>query len=319
MQPLWSFEAVEVRGSHGPRLVCDGLAIGCGITAVMGESGAGKSTLLNLLVGFVRPDGGRLCAAPPTAAQALPLFWAPQNDGLWPHLTVRGHLSAVRGGEDPPRAEDVLRALDLLALAERGVEALSVGEQSRLSTARAMCAQAAVTVLDEPLAHVDRVRRHRYWAWVVDGVRGRGGSMVYATHSPRMVLGYAERVILLREGRVLAEGAVRQLYWHPGSPEVAAVLGDANWVTAADADAWLPGSSGTRNYRPSELRLVAAGVEAPLRLEALHFRGEVTEALLRHVPSGRQRAFLLLSGSMPAAGDAVRLLPQPRDAGEGAS
>ena len=94
-EALWRLSGVRLGGNSPARLQDISLEIREGVTAVLGCSGAGKTSLLNLLVGFEAPDGGGISAALPTQGHSLPLYWAPQNGGLWPHLTVRRHLEAV--------------------------------------------------------------------------------------------------------------------------------------------------------------------------------------------------------------------------------
>ena len=87
---LWRLENVYVAGTVRPRL--DGITVDVapGTTAILGISGAGKTTFLNLLCGFGRPHRGRVEHLLPQTDGRLPLFWVPQNDGLWPHRTVPG-------------------------------------------------------------------------------------------------------------------------------------------------------------------------------------------------------------------------------------
>ena len=311
MQPIWNLEEVHVYGSDRPRLRCDRLTVLPGVTAVMGESGAGKSTLLNLLVGFASPDAGRVRVSLPHKNGRLPLFWVPQNDGLWPHLTVWEHLAAVKAGADKLQCEEVLKELNLEGLAERRVESLSVGEQSRLAVSRAVMAYASVTVFDEPLSHVDRLRRSLHWSNVLGRARDAGLSVVFATHTAQMVLGHADRVILLREGCVQFEGTVDDLYWRPANADAAAALGAVNWLEHGEAALWLPGASESCNYRPTELMLEAAPAGSPLRLEGVHFGGDVTEVNLCHERSGQRRTFSVLTTSLPAQGRPVRLSHRP--------
>ena len=306
MQPLWSLKEVAVHGAHRDRFSCGELSVRPGITAVMGESGAGKSSLLNLLVGFSRPDKGRVYAAPPDDKSRLPLFWVPQNGGLWPHLNAIGQLLAVSPAEG--RCRDLLRELDIEHIAESAVDAISVGEKSRLAVARAIASDAIVNVFDEPLSHVDRVRRNEYWHNTLKRLRGSGSSVVFASHSPRMVLGYAKNVIVLKEGKVLFDGLVDNLYWRPASAELASLLGPVNWLPPGEADIWLAGVESGRNYRPSELCLESDDGAANLRLESVRFMGDISEVSLANIETAHQRRFFLLSDSLPPEGSAVRLI-----------
>ena len=132
---LWHLEEVRVEGWARPRLDVAGLDIPRGITAVLGISGAGKTTLLNLLCGFTRPDRGRVDCFLARNNCRLPLFWVPQNDGLWPHRTARAHMEQVQNGEArSPR--DWLADFNLDDHAAKTPEQLSHGERNRLAAAR---------------------------------------------------------------------------------------------------------------------------------------------------------------------------------------
>ena len=93
---LWKLDRVILNGTPEPRLEDLSLEISRGITAVVGHSGAGKTSLLNLLVGFEQPDRGSVLSELPAESGRLPLFWVPQNDGLWPHLS--GTFESGYGG-----------------------------------------------------------------------------------------------------------------------------------------------------------------------------------------------------------------------------
>ncbi|HEV8004340.1 MAG TPA: ATP-binding cassette domain-containing protein, partial [Planctomycetaceae bacterium] len=151
---LWHLEDVRVEGWTRPRLDVPALDIRRGVTAVLGISGAGKTTLLNLLCGFARPDGGRVDTFISQNNGRLPLFWVPQNDGLWPHRTARAHLEQVQNGA-AGSAPDWLADFNLGDHAQKTPEQLSHGERNRLAIARALASGAGVLVLDEPMAHVD--------------------------------------------------------------------------------------------------------------------------------------------------------------------
>jgi iron(III) transport system ATP-binding protein len=308
MPPLWRCEHIRVGNPKRPRLSCDGLEIRPGITAVMGPSGAGKSTLLNLLVGFIRPDAGQLQAALPLDPARLPLFWSPQDEGLWPHLNVRQQLTSTCAPSDAPRCDAILKELELDTLGTRRIDAISIGEQSRLAVARAMAANPSVALLDEPFSHVDRVRRHAHWAATLAWARTTGASVIFATHSPRMVLGHADHVILLRNGAVAFDGTVDDLYWNPATAESAAALGPVNWIGAGEATIWLPGAGDNRNYRPCQLSLEEAPAGSPLHIEHSHFAGDTMTVRLCHTPSGACREFSVPAQPLPPAGTPVRLL-----------
>jgi ABC-type multidrug transport system ATPase subunit len=306
---LWRLEGVWLDGRAAPRLADVTLDVRPGITAVLGCSGAGKTSLLNLLVGFEQPDRGTAFASLPQGGHALPLFWVPQEGGLWPHLTAAEHLAAVLPpGAPPGRLEALLGAFGLSALAGARPEQLSMGERSRLAMARALAADAAVLVMDEPLLHVDRVRAGECWAAVRREAAAGGQALVYSTHSPEAVVGEADRVVCLKAGRALCEGTVDEVYWNPASREEAECLGEVNWLPPAEADGWVAGADGhPACYRPEQLA-IAPAADGPLVVRSHRFRGAVAEAELEHRGSGEVRRFYHRpAGRMLRAGDRVVL------------
>jgi len=289
---LWTLEGVHLPGEHVPRLDAVTLRIRPGTTAVMGCSGAGKTSLLNLLVGFEEPDGGVISRDLPTRGHSLPLYWVPQDGGLWPHLSVREHLEAARpegGGEAGIAA--LLDSLDILYKADSYPAELSMGERSRLAVARALMARPAVLVMDEPLVHVDRAKAVRYWEVIRNHVRETGSSLVFATHVAQEVMREAERVICLKEGRVLYEGEVAALYWHPATVEQAECLGVVNWLGPEDGQLWLGKEPDGRScYRPEHLA-IRRSADGPLLVRSAHFMGPIGEVELLHEESGEVRRF----------------------------
>lgn len=292
-EPLWKLQDVVMRGSRRARLLDVSVTIRRGATAVVGSSGAGKTSLLNLLTGFERADGGRVLSMLPNLEDRLSLYWVPQNYGLWPHLTAAEHLQVVMQGaaDKVDRRVRLLNDFDLTEASERRPARLSQGERARLSTARALASQAAVLVLDEPLAHVDPARSGKYWEVIRNSCRDTGTSLILATHSPETVLANAQQAICLKEGRVLYEGSVDDLYYRPDSPELASYLGPANWLADEEAPAWLDGRlDGTRCYRPEQISLVPAQ-SSRIVVECSRFAGSVAEVDLLDESAGRRRRF----------------------------
>ena len=239
-KPLWRLNDVTLRGVGRARLDRVSLEIRTGSTAVIGYSGAGKTSLLNLLVEFERSDGGVIEFVQPPNRSRLPLFWVPQTDGMWPHITVVEHVTTVLPkAASTTAASDLLSAFDLSSLRDARPDRLSQGERSRVAVARALASHAAVLVMDEPLAHVDPARVGTYWNVVRDHCRVTATSLVLATHSPEVVLREAEHVVCLNDGHVVFAGAVADLYLRPPSAELARFLGPVNWFSPDEAAAWL--------------------------------------------------------------------------------
>jgi ABC-type multidrug transport system ATPase subunit len=286
---LWQLEGVGL----GQRLRDITLRIEPGVTAVLGHSGAGKTSLLNLMVGFEKSDAGKLITEFNRGSYRIPLFWVPADGGLWPHLTVLEHITAVTEESADQEAETNLwlEQFDLTNRRESRPDTLSAGEQARLSVARALAANAAVLVMDEPLEHVDPSRAGKYWQIIHRHLATKGTSLVFATHSPRPVLAEAQRVVCLQDGRLQYDGEVEALYWRAASRELAGCLGEGNWMEPEAARLWLQREeSKARCFRPEQIS-VQPDDQSQFVVESARFQGAVAELEVRHEPTGAVRTF----------------------------
>ena len=290
---LWTLNDVTLPGTERPRLEGVSCDISTGVTAVIGYSGAGKTSLLNLLAGFERPTRGRIERRFDDTGQRLPLYWVPQEDGLWPHETAAEHLQILAAGiaDAPARVEKLLSEFDLIDKSDVVPDLMSQGERARLSVARALAGGAAVLVMDEPLVHVDPARADKYWRVLRNHLTQTDTSLVIATHSPETVLREAEHALCLKDGRLLHQGPVEALYYRPETPELAQFLGAANWLPPQEAQQWnvaSPPESPCLRPEQIEIRPIA---ESPLVVETAHFSGSIEEVELLNEDSHMRRTF----------------------------
>src|SRR5262245_1647673 len=213
----------DVRCKVGSFALDAAFSSGPGVTALFGRSGAGKSTILNLIAGLARPDSGRIRVGervlydsasgadlPPHARRVGYVF---QEGRLLPHLTVRQNLLYGRffnkgNGVD---LDHVVELLGLGALLERRPGALSGGEKQRVAIGRALLANPAALLLDEPLASLDAPRKAEI-LYYVERLRDEVKiPIVYVSHSLDEVVRLADSMVLLSEGKALATGAVRDM------------------------------------------------------------------------------------------------------------
>jgi iron(III) transport system ATP-binding protein len=304
MDVIWQLDRVTLNGWPRPRLGHVSLAIHAGVTAVLGQSGSGKTSLLNLLVNFETPDAGSVQARLPAQEGRLPVFWVPQDDGLWPHVTAQDHLHMMSHADHT----GLLAALDIADKAASYPDDLSEGERARVSVARALASGAQVLVMDEPLAHVDAARVGRYWDVIRCHLESTGTSLVFSTHQPKTVVGEANRVICLREGRLIYHGAVDELYWQPASPDLAECLGEHNWLTTEDIRLWLGRmETAERCYRPEQVQ-IARQTDGPCQVLASRFHGSVAETELKRMADGAVRVWYHRpSGAELKRGDRVEV------------
>lgn len=194
-----------------------------GWTALFGPSGAGKTTLLEIIAGLRRPDAGRLVLNGRVlfdAAQKIKMpphhrkiGYVPQDLALFPHMTVGANLLY---GCTAPDADGQLRrvaeCLEITALLEKNPEALSGGEKQRVALVRALLAQPALLLLDEPLSALDVPLKERimpYLQRVRDEFRV---PTLYVTHAADEVVALCSRALVLRAGCIAAEGPVGELF-----------------------------------------------------------------------------------------------------------
>ncbi len=231
---LLTLTDVILEGTQHRRLDEISLQLGAEKTAIVGLSGAGKTSLLNVLAGFEVPTSGNIQLGSVSAESGLFRYWVPQNGGLWPHVELIGHLRSVAPGtadaEIRKKSDEILDAFDLRHRATAFPDELSQGERSRLALARALMANPRVLLADEPLAHVDIVRKPDFWKVVDEWVSRAQCSFVFSSHEPEVVLRHAERVIVLEKGRVIFDGPVPVLYDNPPEKRVAEFLGPVNWL-----------------------------------------------------------------------------------------
>lgn len=317
-EKLWSIHGLTLNGDQSARLADITLDLLSGVTAVVGYSGAGKSSLLNVLAGMESPDGGRVesfVGQPSQGGFDLPLFWAPQDSGLWPHLSVRDHITAVSTADNGKIG--VLRESVDKRLAEFDLDhrqhafpgELSRGEQSRLAIARALAANPAVLLMDEPLAHVDPVRTPKYWKIITEHLISTGASLIFSTHEPAAAIRESQTVICLDTGRVRFAGVTRQLYDNPPCEEVARFLGPINWFSVEDRATWLRQAETDCEIgvRPENIQLTTIE-DGPLQILSFRFCGSYAETTLKHVATSCTKTILHRpTGNAYRDGQMVRL------------
>ena len=243
-------------------------AIAPGVTGLLGPNGAGKSTFLKLLAGQLRPSQGEVRVLGLPAWGSPELFHrvglCPETDAFWESLTGMQFVTALLRltgydeGECRARAEGALAQMDLLEAKDRKIGGYSKGMRQRVKLAQAVAHDPEVLLLDEPVSGMDPVNRRR----VIDLVKrlGREGrTVVVSSHILHEVEAMTRRVLLIHNGRILAEGDVREIRdlmdEHPhtvalrardpralagrivGAPHVLSLTfgGDGEWLTVQTA------------------------------------------------------------------------------------
>jgi iron(III) transport system ATP-binding protein len=235
-----SLELTDVHQRYGAAPVLDGvdLLVDEGsFTAVLGASGSGKTTLLRVIAGFERIesgvvrlgsltyDDGRTTVRP----ERRRIGYVPQDGALFPHLRVSANVAFGRRGKAGRRQiGDLLELVGLAGFERRFPHELSGGQQQRVALARALAIEPEVVLLDEPFSSLDAAMRASVREEVAAILRKRGTTTVLVTHDQDEALSMADRVAVLRDGRVVADTDPEDLYRSPGDAELAGFVGDAN-------------------------------------------------------------------------------------------
>lgn len=202
-------------------------------TVLLGPSGCGKSTLLRLLIGLIDPSAGAvlfdgLPLSPATLLeQRRRMGYVIQDGGLFPHLTARGNatLMARHLGWDPSRIET--RLAELAGLTRFPTDALdrfpahlSGGQKQRVALMRALFLDPAALLLDEPLGALDPLIRADLQGDLKQIFQTLGKTVVLVTHDVGEAAFFADRIVMLRDGRIVQQGTLENLWLTPADPFV---------------------------------------------------------------------------------------------------
>jgi len=264
------------------------------IVALLGDSGCGKSTLLRVIAGLERPDrgsvrldGAEIGGVPPEARGVGLMF---QDYALFPHLTVAENVRFGLHAHPRATAQALAAArLEQVGLAHRAASypaTLSGGESQRVALARALAPGPRILLLDEPFSNLDRRTRDRVRADTLALLRETGTTTILVTHDPEEALGFADRIALMRAGRIAQIGTGPDLYGRPASRFAARFLGDLVEVAAScragrvatpfgpcPAPGFAEGTPLVACWRPEAIRLVSSAEGLPGRVVGRRFLG----------------------------------------------
>jgi ABC-type Fe3+/spermidine/putrescine transport system ATPase subunit len=336
------FQGVSLRYGAVPALDGFDLSIARGeIFCLLGASGSGKTTLLKIAGGFLPPDAGRIeldgqdiTALPPWRRPVNTMF---QSYALFPHMTVAENIGfglrrmGIRGAAMTERVSELLTLVRLDGFGARRVGTISGGQQQRVALARSLARRPKLLLLDEPFSALDRNLREDTRADLLRLLRGLGITSVIVTHDQEEALSSADRIGVLRAGRLEQVGPPATLYQQPVNRYVAEFLGAASMlpgVVRARADGMLHvvlacgvgvavagdaavGEAVLIGLRPESLaqREADSGNSLAGAVESCQYRGATLDIVLR-LSDGTKLRFTQPSGRAvrpPEPGSALRV------------
>jgi len=279
-----------------------------GITIIFGPSGAGKTTLLGCIAGLTIPDSGTIAVGDRILydhahhtnlpVQGRKLGYVFQDLALFPHLSVRKNieygLANVDKSERRKRSDAILESFRIAHLGGRKPREISGGERQRVALARALVTDPCVLLLDEPLAALDASTKSK----IIEDLRAWNAAhaipILYVTHNREEVFALGDRVLVLENGRIIADGTPHGVMAAPRRESLAQLIGFENIfhavVTAAHED------RGTMTCRIAESNVE---LETPL------VRAETGSTVLVGVRAGD----ILLATVQPTGLSARNIIP----------
>jgi iron(III) transport system ATP-binding protein len=303
------------------------------LMAVLGPSGCGKTTLLRLIAGFEVPDVGCVNVGetvvagpgrlvPPEQRRVGMVF---QDYALFPHLSVEANvafgLSRRRREEREALTRGTLELVGLQHKAGCHPHELSGGERQRVALARALAPEPELVLLDEPFSSLDASLRAGLRREVELILRDADATALLVTHDQEEALSLADRLAVMREGRIVQVGAPEEVYGRPASRWAAQFVGEVNVLAGVARDGGVDTelgrfdlrapASGTVHVavRPEQLELTARH-DGNAEVVAREFRGHDVLYRLRH-EGGRTVLVQLPSLELHAVGARVFVRPAP--------
>jgi iron(III) transport system ATP-binding protein len=275
------------------------------LMAVLGPSGCGKTTLLRLIAGFEVPDRGSVIVGdetvagpgtlvPPEKRRVGMVF---QDYALFPHLTVEANIAFGLSRRPREERDDLTRrTLELVGLQHktgRHPHELSGGERQRVALARALAPEPEVVLLDEPFSSLDATLRADLRREVELILRDAEATALLVTHDQEEALSLADRLAVMREGRIVQVGAPEEVYGRPASRWAAQFVGEVNVLAGVARDGGVETELGRFDLRGPATGTVHVAVRPEqLELTARHdgnaevvsreFRGHDVLYRLRH-------------------------------------
>lgn len=239
-----SLDISHLEVSFGTKKVIDDLSLSLRqgeIAALLGPSGCGKTTLLRSIAGLIQPSSGTIRFGTQLvglSSVVLPphrrgIGYVPQQGALFPHLSVAKNIAfgldkkVYSQNEIKEIVTEMLELISMPGYEDRQPSEISGGQQTRVALARALAVKPKMVLLDEPFSALDAQLRGELRSDVVALLRAAGTTAILVTHDREEALVSADRVVLMRDGKIAQHGTPEDVYEKPASASIAISTGDA--------------------------------------------------------------------------------------------
>jgi len=243
--------------------------------AIIGESGCGKSTLLKLIYGLHDLDKGHIFWNDEEVLgpkyHLIPgmeyMKYLAQDFDLMPYITVAEnvgkYLSNFYPEKKQERIAELLEVVEMTEFTNVKAKNLSGGQMQRVAIARVLALEPEVLLLDEPFSHIDNFRKNSLRRKVFNYLKEKEITTIIATHDSTDVLSFANEVLVLQQGKIIANGTPKQMYNQPENKYVASLFGDVNEIII---------DGKTQFVYPNQLKVVS---QSELEVEVIksYYRG----------------------------------------------
>lgn len=284
-----------LRFSYGHKeKVLRGLTFGMeegSIYTLLGGSGSGKTTILKVIAGFIKPHRGSVeirgrdvTGLPPEKRGIGFVF---QHYALFPHMNVRSNIEygyRIRQKGQEKIIKELMEMLGLEGLDDRLPAELSGGQMQRVALARALATEPDLLLMDEPLSALDASLRSGLRKELRSILNEKGISALYVTHDQEEALDLSDRIGVLERGRIIEEGAPREIYWRPRRTFTADFLGFRNILpvlshrrgsieTEFGRIPWRRRVPGYIGFRPQTVGMSGEGIKVKGKVLRTTYRG----------------------------------------------
>ncbi|MDP2069982.1 MAG: ABC transporter ATP-binding protein [Lutibacter sp.] len=215
--------------------------------AIIGESGSGKSTLLEIIYGLLHIDKGSVfwndekLLGPNFRLISGEDFmkYLPQDFDLMPYTTVEENIGKYISSQDKnkdKRIKELLKVVDMAEFSQTKVKNLSGGQKQRVAIAKVMAKEPEVLLLDEPFSHIDNFRKNKLRRDLFRYLKSKNILCIVATHDTTDALSFADKILVIRNGKLIANKAPEALYTNPKSAYIASFFDEINKIPLNEID-----------------------------------------------------------------------------------